>query len=244
MRSHFTGLHSPSQATCDHCGGLFSRPPSHIERNANHYCSVQCCHAASMMRRVQLVCKGCGQLFELKVTDLRRNRGHFCSQSCYIQHRRTEAERTFITRFWEKVDVGKPDECWHWKGAVDRKGYGKLGSPDGRTVSAHRIAYELANATTTAQWNVCHKCDNPRCCNPTHLFLGSRADNLKDMIAKGRNAKGERLSRKLTSQQVVSIRERYASGLATGVQLASELKVSKATISLIVNRKAWRQTDS
>lgn len=101
------------------------------------------------------------------------------------------------TKFWEKVQRGAPDECWLWMGDI-QKGYGKFHGPNDRQMFAHRFSYELAHGPIEGHVGhdpereicVCHRCDNPRCVNPAHLFLGKDRDNVHDMIAKGRNSSG------------------------------------------------------
>lgn len=104
--------------------------------------------------------------------------------------------RPLPDRFWEKVDKsGGPDACWPWTGSTSFWGYGKLGSggKHGRTLAAHRLSYEMATGEKLrAGDNVCHRCDNPPCVNPAHLFRGNQADNVRDCIAKGRVCRGSR----------------------------------------------------
>ena len=95
------------------------------------------------------------------------------------------AERTLAERFWSKVDVRGPDECWEWAGATNGKGYGRI-KIEGRSHSAHVVAWELANEPVPKGLCVCHRCDNPLCVNVTHLFIDTQAGNVADMVAKGR----------------------------------------------------------
>lgn len=98
--------------------------------------------------------------------------------------------RPFEDRFWEKVKELGDGDCWEWRAARINGRYGKI-NYEGRFISAHRVAYELAhNITLTKGVCVLHHCDNPPCCNPAHLFVGSRKDNTQDMIHKGRNGYG------------------------------------------------------
>lgn len=91
-------------------------------------------------------------------------------------------------RFWPKVKVGGPDECWPWQRRITRTGYGHFYFPrDGRrTLIAHRIAYELACGPIPMGMIVRHRCDNPPCCNPAHLLIGTPKDNTADAMARGR----------------------------------------------------------
>lgn len=86
---------------------------------------------------------------------------------------------------WRYVAVGAPDECWPWQGATRRRGYG-IFSVNHKNYVASRIVYEITTGMPPGSLFVCHRCDNPPCCNPAHLFLGTATDNVRDMLAKGR----------------------------------------------------------
>ncbi len=88
-------------------------------------------------------------------------------------------------RFWAKVDIGAPDKCWEWQASCNPAGYGGF-QFNGRFGKAHRAAWELANGPIPEGICVLHRCDNPPCCNPAHLWLGTYADNHRDAVAKGR----------------------------------------------------------
>lgn len=135
-----------------------------------------------------------------------------------------------------------PDECWIWTGKAHKRRYGYLGY-QGRFVLAHRLSWELTNGPIPEGMDVCHTCDNPPCCNPAHLWIGTRADNNADKIAKGREVvlRGEMHGMaKLTWDQVSEIRSRYGAGEKGQVALAREYGVSKNLIHLIVTWKIWK----
>jgi hypothetical protein len=146
--------------------------------------------------------------------------------------------RPIYTRFCEKVDKSAgPDQCWPWIGTINKRGYGQLQVTSTTYVSAHRLAAVYAFGTVPAGMCVCHHCDNRRCCNPAHLFIGTAGDNNRDCFRKGRNPKG---GRKLTAEQVLAIRRRYATSRMTQRQLAREYNVTQPQIGHIVRGEHWR----
>jgi hypothetical protein len=100
--------------------------------------------------------------------------------------------RNTVESFWARVRCGNPDECWPWQGAKSDQGYGRVSGFGLRNVGAHRIAFGLTHGwDAISAVFVLHRCDNPPCCNPAHLFAGTAQDNALDMVAKGRD-KGTR----------------------------------------------------
>lgn len=156
---------------------------------------------------------------------------------------------TTLARFWRKVR--RTEDCWEWQGCLNRQNYGKFHS---RPVLwlAHRFAYTIAHGPIPTGLCVLHRCDNPRCVRPDHLFLGSIADNNADMAAKGRRGISGfvRVPRKqtgtdnhmakLTDEVVRDIRARYASGGASLSTLAREYGCSPNTISRAIHRVSWK----
>lgn len=151
--------------------------------------------------------------------------------------------------FWARVDIRGEDECWPWTRTPSQK-YGKynLMTDDGwKLVSAHRMAYELANGSIPNGMYVCHSCDNPRCCNPAHLWTGTNSDNQIDSVAKGRFRGGPPISRcgtehhsnKLSEAQVFDIRREFDSG-ASQRDLVAKYGVNKSMIHKIVRRLSWK----
>lgn len=141
-------------------------------------------------------------------------------------------------RFWNMVDVRGPDDCWPWLGSKNAKGYGRIRR--GRTnARVTHLSLELDGRPRPDQSLVAmHLCDNPPCCNPTHLRWGSVSENIKDAVAKGRwGRKGEASPMsKLTNQDVVAIR----SSTMMGRDLARKYGVAASRISEIRNGKGWK----
>lgn len=142
--------------------------------------------------------------------------------------------------FWNRVNVGEPDQCWNWTGRFHYTGYGEIEVFG--TKKAHRVSWTVTFGEIPDGLFVCHKCDNRKCCNPYHLFLGTNDDNMKDMAKKGRShrPKGEKNHfAKLTSEQVVHIRNLYEEGL-TYVQISKMFGVCRSTIGGIITNKVWK----
>lgn len=142
-----------------------------------------------------------------------------------------------IRRFWSKVDIRGPDDCWVWKAGRFDSGYGVF-TIKRRNVRAHRFAYEIANGPTDLC--VLHKCDNPPCCNPAHLWEGTELENVHDRDRKGRNCKGEdHPNAKLTPSAVRMIR----SDPRGHVVVARAMNVSRSLVQKIRQGKAWSHVD-
>lgn len=143
-------------------------------------------------------------------------------------------------RFWSKVDKLSEDGCWEWTGFLMNTGYGGFHSVHGELVLSHRQSWILTNGDIPEGMKVLHRCDNRKCVNPTHLFLGTDSDNVADMVAKNRQARGETQGHaKLTTAQVLQIRHYYKCGNSQKV-IAQLFDVDKATIGEIVRREIWK----
>ena len=133
--------------------------------------------------------------------------------------------------------------CLEWTGKLNEHGYGNH-YLRGRCILAHRYAWQSFKSPIPEGMNVCHKCDNPRCCEIAHLFVGTQADNLVDMTNKGRRVVSPPIGEhhgmaKLNASKVASIRQRHAGGTPQA-QLATEYGVSSGLISQIVTRTIWK----
>lgn len=160
-----------------------------------------------------------------------------------------------IERFWSKVDVCGSQSCWAWIAAQTQSGYGVFTVSSGGPfrsvqVMAHRVAYLIGIGSDPMGMLVCHRCDNPPCCNPSHLFLGTDKDNAEDRERKGRGvafmrlhperaAKGSRCrSAKLTEQSAALAVEWYNGGMPRR-EITGRLGVKVNAIAALVNRKTW-----
>lgn len=126
------------------------------------------------------------------------------------------------THFWSKVDIRGPDECWPWTKERDKRGGYGVYRVARQKFKAHRVAYELHTKRAPGSAHVLHSCDNPPCCNPLHLRVGTAADNAADRVTRGRT----RSLTKITDAQVVDIRQRYAEGVSSA-QLGRDFGISQ-----------------
>jgi len=157
-----------------------------------------------------------------------------------------------VSRFWSKVD--RSGECWLWEAYCYPNGYGKFFAQQAHHY-AHRVCYELTYGPIPDGYNVCHHCDVRNCVNPLHLFVGTQADNLKDMASKGRSAsgdrnpsrlyperraKGEQHGRaKLNAADVIEIRRLANIGITPDV-LSTQFGITHSQIYRIIHRERWK----
>lgn len=164
----------------------------------------------------------------------------YCSKAC----RGAAVTKPLAELFWSKIDTS--GECWTWTAAIDQKGYGcfmRRGVP----TRAHRVAYELTHGPIPPGLLALHRCDNPPCCNPAHLFLGTHADNVRDMDRKGRRRNtphhgGHNGMARLTASTVRLIRHERAQG-ATLSLLAKRFNVTMSTVSKVALGRSWKHVE-
>ena len=222
---------------CARCGIDFCPTNASVAVGIGHYCSRTCgaARGPNPDKWATRDCRSCGKSFRARTSETIRGSGHYCSLACYHMRQR-DAEAVF----WENVE--KSDDCWLWKPAIGTDRYGDL-RVGAKRQRAHRFSYELHHGPIPPGMFVCHRCDCPACVNPTHLFLGTCADNSADMVAKDRGPRGERQGGAILSEAAaVAIRQRRDAGEAVR-DLAHEYGVTAATIYAVAARKNWKYLD-
>ena len=187
---------------------------------------------------------GCGQ----KTKIAKRNdkaAGHIKGQPIRFvagHRQRLQKFRATPEDFWKRVSMPHPDECWVWQGATSRFGYGILRFA-GKAYKAHRLAWLLTSGEIPDDRWVLHRCDNPPCCNPQHLFLGTHLENMQDMARKGRGKKerGEDIGiSKLKESDIPAIRELHAVHKMSQEEIGRLYNVSQVAISCVIRGKTWK----
>lgn len=149
-----------------------------------------------------------------------------------------------IARFWSKVKIGSPDQCWEWISGKSKDGYGQFSigrKAENRNVRAHRVSWIIKNGNIPGDFFICHKCDNASCVNPSHLFLGTPKDNMVDMSKKGRTgiSLGENHGISVLKDfEIIEIRNRIQNG-ESDASISRLYKVSPTNIRKIRIGKTW-----
>lgn len=235
----------PVPVTCRQCGIVFEIPPSWVGKRAFHSPKCREDAKAERFRQHTRTCLNCGRKFVVPATRIRHGVGDkFHSQKCAGEAKR----KPFAERLWQKIAVTNDDGCWEWQGMRNEHGYGRIwdDAHDDSTVSpltyAHRAVYELTYGSLTPQDNVLHRCDNPPCCRPDHLWLGSHHDNTLDRDNKDRVRHGSaHRNAKLTEKVVRRIRALYDTQAISQRELAAMFNVSHQSISDALLGKTWKR---
>lgn len=186
---------------------------------------------------------GCGEPTRI-ATQTRTDRGYRKGEPIRFvngAHGRRAVARDLGERFWSKVNKSEGDDCWLWTAATNEGDYGRIKVGE-RYENAHRIAWSLTHGPISVGLNVLHRCDTPRCVRPSHLFLGTHLDNMRDMYQKGRRraASGARNGRsKLTLEQARQIR--YSESVVADSQLARHYGISNTSIRFIREGRSWAE---
>lgn len=149
-----------------------------------------------------------------------------------------QINQKYIKRFWSKIAIGQPEQCWEWKaGLVPRSGYGAF-LINYQNRLAHRVAFALTYGCNIENLWILHRCDNRKCCNPDHLFVGTSKDNAQDAKSKKRHLHGQRHPlAKLTDDVVREIL--MQKGTKPLIQLAKKYGVDAALIGRIMRGQSW-----
>jgi hypothetical protein len=196
-------------------------------------------------------CDRCGTVFTAIYQWGAKDYQKYCTRECYRATMKFTDEQA-LEAMWRRVDRNGPGGCWLYKGKANIRGYPTMVWRNDRKLLVHRFMYQLAHGTLPRGRSVLclHRCDNPRCVNPGHIFLGNDADNQADMVAKRRHVFGERNSHAiLTEGQVLQMRAEYTYDgknrrTSNIMALAKRYGVSHVTALAAVQGRTWKHLNS
>lgn len=226
-------------------GWIVGEPVRYVAGHHGAMLKAMRLEAEKSWKNEEVLCQcGCGQPTRIAKRNSPR-RGQVRGEPMAFLHGHNRYPTT-EEAFRQRVIPAAINECWEWQGHRSNRGYGILlvGGRRGRQVPAHRIAYELTYGLIPDGIAVCHRCDNPPCVNPAHLFLGTQQDNIRDMVKKRRHVHGEKhRSCKLCPDDVRLIRQLYARGNISTLKLANRFGVAVGTVKAILQGRTWKYVE-
>jgi hypothetical protein len=222
----------------DGTGSFYSHGKSYLAHRRVYELSYGAIPPGGWVNRTCLVTNCCNPKCLVLTTNRKKVR-----PDRHAVTRRLRAEESLEDRFWSKVDKRGPDDCWEWQASRYEKGYGFFrrrahqAGRKGDCIQSHRMTWELVHGPIPDGKQILHRCDNPPCCNPAHLFLGSHDANMKDMVSKGRSH--AQRPKKLVKAQVIEIRRAYLAGEATQQKLADKFGVTQRRVSQLIVNPDW-----
>ena len=216
---------------CFICDKQFYAYSGQLKYGRGKYCSKEC-QTIGQITKILKKCKTCNKDILVRPSRMNENDNNYCSRKCLGID-----QRMSVSSFWNYVDRKSENECWEWVGT--RNPYTDYGliTINQKLFRAHRLAYLFTvQGPIQPSMLVCHTCDNPPCCNPHHLFLGTTQDNMDDMVQKGRSLTGEKHPRcKLDEFDVKQIL--LLKNILKTYTVAKTYKVDPSTINSIWTRK-------
>lgn len=232
---------------CQNCLIEFMARKDSIKAGYARFCSKECSHESRRLIKIKRICKTCSNEFEVMPRVVKIGTGNYCSWSCRSKICSTLKRLSPEEIFWRNIIPPKhKNDCWLFK-CINSSGYGTFQYIDNISekrisIKAHRFSWELHNNKKIPKgFSACHHCDNPPCCNPSHIFIGTQSDNAFDMIKKGR-AKTERGSQRynavLNEELVLKIKIMISENIRL-YRIAKELNIPTYLIQNIKNG-SWK----